>query len=81
MGIFSSSKLCLGTTSNTFFLTLPCDWNGTAFSMISYIAATLSEPSSTGENVNLLSILEDSLQGHFDGQTASIGVFFGLLDN
>ena len=55
--------------------------------LISYIylssaigtTATLSGLPALVKNVNLLSILEGQFAGYFDGQTAGIGVFFGLL--
>ena len=57
------------------------------FMLISYVylssaigtTATLSGLPALVKNVNLLSILEGQFAGYFDGQTASIGVFFGLL--
>ena len=57
------------------------------FMLISYVylssaigtTATLSGLPALVKNVNLLSILEGQFAGYFDGQTAGIGVFFGLL--
>lgn len=57
------------------------------FMLISYVylssaigtTATLSGLPALVKNVNLLSILERQFAGYFDGQTAGIGVFFGLL--
>lgn len=57
------------------------------FMLISYVylssaigtTATLSGLPALVKNVNLLSILEGQFAGYFDGQTAGIGIFFGLL--
>ena len=57
------------------------------FMLISYVylssaigtTATLSGLPALVKNLNLLSILEGQFAGYFDGQTASFGVFFGLL--
>ena len=57
------------------------------FMLISYVylssaigtTATLSGLPALVKNVNLLSILEGQFAGYFDGQTAGIGVFLGLL--
>lgn len=57
------------------------------FMLISYVylssaigtTATLSGLPALVKNVNLLSILEGQFAGYFDGQTASFGIFFGLL--
>ena len=57
------------------------------FMLISYVylssaigtTATLSGLPAHVKNVNLLSILEGQFAGYFDGQTAGIGLIFGLL--
>lgn len=57
------------------------------FMLISYVylssaigtTATLSGLPALVKNLNLLSILEGQFAGYFDGQTAGIGIFFGLL--
>ena len=57
------------------------------FMLISYVylssaigtTATLSGLPAYVKNVNLLSILEGQFAGYFDGQTAGIGLIFGLL--